>query len=726
MLEYCIQDVELTEKVYNALTAKMLKLGYSEFSCEIEHKIRSILDRQQRHGFWFAHLRGEDLRKFLRQRQADLAVEIRKLFPPLRTKVAEYPFRRTAAGIPFASYERHVQKYDDLTFTQKNGEEWYECYELQEFNLGSPKQRVDRLLALEWKPEKFTDKGFPKVDEDALVLFAAESGKPEVAALAEWLVLQGRASMLDTWFNNLGSDSRIHGRVLTCGASTRRMVHTNPNCVPLYSQALTRNGWKSCFDLKVGEDILAYDMATRTKKWTPLLNISAFPEAEIYSFGQKHAGKRFYCTKNHSWVVRDRDCKGYKNTEKLVEAQKLKHNRPVRINAPFENDVLESKYTLIQEKYEHDWVSEICKLSDPELHSMMQGFLLADGCRTGGKYWTFAQSEGPLLDAFLTCLYLISDTRISACQKRKLRGENQRMGYNVVQTSNTFMRTKDMSLRYEGIESVWCPTTRFGTWVMKQGDFITITGNTANIPSGAKAKYGKEVRSLWGVEPKSGLALVGVDAKSLETVGLCHYLNDPKATEVLVREKPNDIHTSNSRELSELISQEVSREWGAKTGFYAIIYGCYPKKMASILKCSLSLGKKAHKYIIQKVPGLQELIEDAQSEWDASSGRLRCIDGGFVICPSRSAALNYRIQSLGAVVMKLSAILLVEEARKANLKFNFVGNIHDEFQMEVPEDKATELGVLACECIAEAARRLAFRVPLGGDFKVGQSWHETH
>lgn len=743
MLAYCQQDVELTYRVYKALTKKMLGYNYSELSCTIEHKIRLIINAQEATGFYFDKARAIEFRDFLKQTQRELSEQIQKLFPAELKQAGRYPFRRTKDGRAVASYEKHRVKFpriehifidgqgNEVSPGTSGSQEYYDTYELEEFNIGSPKQRVEKLLSIGWEPTKYTKpskthpKGFPQVDEEALLAFAEKSGRKEVTAIAEWIVLQGRASMLDTWLNNLGDDSRIHGRVLTCGAGSRRMVHSKPNCVPLYSQALTRNGWKSYNELVIGEDILAYDMSTKTKKWTPLLEISSFPAAEVYSFGQQHSGKRFYCTKNHSWVVRGRDCKGYTNTEKLVEAQYLRHNRPVKINAPFDNDVKNSKFSLIQQKYDFDWINEICKLSDPELHSMMQGFLLADGCRHQDT-WMFAQAEGHLLDSFITLFYLISDTRISAVQKRKLRGPNQRMGYNVVATKSKYIRTKDMSLKYEGVEPVWCPTTKFGTWVMKQGDFISITGNTANIPSPHKAKYGYEVRSLWGVEPNQDLIEVGVDASGLENVCLLHYLNNPKATEVLNQKKPNDIHSLNSRTLTELLGFEVDREWGAKTSFYAFIFGAYPKKLASIVKGSIKDGELIQEVFYKNIPGLEKLINGVKSEFKSNAGRIRCIDGGYVWCPSESAALNYLIQPTGAIVMKLACILLYEEAKKINLWFRFLGNIHDEFQMETKTKDGDTLGKLAVSCIEESARQLGLRIPLTGEYRCGLNWAECH
>ena len=58
--------------------------------------------------------------------------------------------------------------------------------------------------------------------------------------------------------------------------------------------------------------------------------------------------------------------------------------------------------------------------------------------------------------------------------------------------------------------------------------------------------------------------------------------------------------------------------------------------------------------------------------------------------------------------------------------FNFVGNIHDEIQSEVIADKAEEFGKLAVSCIREAGNRFNLNCPLDGEYKVGDSWEQTH
>lgn len=223
---YCLQDARITRKVYIKLTERMTKLKFSELSCEIEHKIREVMDGQKDRGFYFDIWAAQALRDKLRELAVAYGEQIHTLFPPRLKEVARYKFRTLLDGRPTQHYERHKQKYPQINLI---GDE-YVCFDYVPFNIGSVPQRVEKLLSLGWEPREFTDKGNPKVDEDSLVEFANSSGILEVQAIADWLVATGRANMIDNWLNNVDrKHSVIRGYVDSCGASTRRMTHSAPN-----------------------------------------------------------------------------------------------------------------------------------------------------------------------------------------------------------------------------------------------------------------------------------------------------------------------------------------------------------------------------------------------------------------------------------------------------------------------------------------------------------------
>jgi hypothetical protein len=128
---------------------------------------------------------------------------------------SSYRFRKRADGEPYSSYLRHLEQYPKLTFNADETE--YTVWDWVEFNIGSPQQRLHKLLSLGFKPTKLTKGGNPSVDEDSLVDFAKASGIKEVQMIADWLVVNGRANMIGTWLNHVGPDSRIHGRCCLAG-----------------------------------------------------------------------------------------------------------------------------------------------------------------------------------------------------------------------------------------------------------------------------------------------------------------------------------------------------------------------------------------------------------------------------------------------------------------------------------------------------------------------------
>jgi DNA polymerase-1 len=225
MLEYCKQDVKVTKELYLRLTERMRQFKFTEKSCEIEHGIRDVINKQQAAGFFFDVPNAQKLRTDLLAKADALRDDIHKLFPRQLVEVNEYDYKTKKDGEPYESFFRHMKAYDRVVM---HGDK-YKVYNWRDFNISSPVQRIERLMSLGWKPEKFTPAGNPQVDEESLLAFYELKQMPEIKAIADYLVLSGRASMLGTWLNNVGPDSRIHGTVMTCGASTRRMTHSSPN-----------------------------------------------------------------------------------------------------------------------------------------------------------------------------------------------------------------------------------------------------------------------------------------------------------------------------------------------------------------------------------------------------------------------------------------------------------------------------------------------------------------
>jgi len=228
MIEYCQQDVSITCELYRRLSQKLVDLGYSEESALLEHKFRTVINDQERNGFKFNRTRANFLYLRLRSMEYETQATIRSFFKPKEVLKGEYAYREKANGEPFASYLRHCEESPKIVFNKDKTR--YRTFTLQEFNIGSPVQRLERLLDLGWKPKKKTKSGKNwAVDEESVVEFATSSGNKYVGLIADWLVYNGRANMIRTWLNELQEDSCIHGSVSSCGAGSRRCTHSAPN-----------------------------------------------------------------------------------------------------------------------------------------------------------------------------------------------------------------------------------------------------------------------------------------------------------------------------------------------------------------------------------------------------------------------------------------------------------------------------------------------------------------
>jgi DNA polymerase I-like protein with 3'-5' exonuclease and polymerase domains len=110
----------------------------------------------------------------------------------------------------------------------------------------------------------------------------------------------------------------------------------------------------------------------------------------------------------------------------------------------------------------------------------------------------------------------------------------------------------------------------------------------------------------------------------------------------------------------------------------------------------------------------------------SQKGRVQGIDGRQILVRSEHSSLNSLLQGAGAIVMKQALVLFDRKLKKIKMPYKFVANVHDEWQLEVPETFSDQVGRLGVESIEEAGQVLEMRCPLTGEYKVGNNWKETH
>ncbi len=313
-------------------------------------------------------------------------------------------------------------------------------------------------------------------------------------------------------------------------------------CMPLDTEILTRGGWKRYNEIAPGEDVLSY--ADGRSEWSKLKGIYFTPSCEIVELRSKsykilasrnhrHVVEDKY--RNH--VIKTTD--DLKTTNRIVIAAPFsgvskstltddeikliswivtdghirmssKHGLNACIVQSKPHTVLEiraelSKYftkeyladggciifnikaeslNKIREKIGFEYAGEL-KSHLPQIASqfdkrqaeiMMRVFLSAEGWKNKSGNYVFSQSHKNqgVIDAF----HIVS----ALCGERCSIGKYNKAGV-LQQTimSRKVATVADMKIQSAGFMPAWCPVVENGTWVCRQGNQISITGNCEAI-----------------------------------------------------------------------------------------------------------------------------------------------------------------------------------------------------------------------------------------------------
>lgn len=255
----------------------------------------------------------------------------------------------------------------------------------------------------------------------------------------------------------------------------------------------------------------------------------------------------------------------------------------------------------------------------------------------------------------------------------------------------------------------------------------TNTGRNAHSrPNLGQTSSDPRCRELFG--PGNGMRQVGADASGLELRMLGHYLAEFDGgafADVVVN---GDIHQQNADRVG------CSRK-EVKTLTYAFIYGASDKKIGTSLDKSLgdeeakALGKKIRAKFLKAIPGLNELLKDVASQ--SASDVLVGLDGRPIkLQGKKHAALNYLLQSAGAIVCKRWNVIAFNQTQKLGwtwgIDYQWLGWIHDEIQLAVQPHLVNDAKFQLEWSIVQAGEYYNLRVPLVSEAKEGSTWADCH
>jgi len=242
--------------------------------------------------------------------------------------------------------------------------------------------------------------------------------------------------------------------------------------------------------------------------------------------------------------------------------------------------------------------------------------------------------------------------------------------------------------------------------------------NLAQVPS-TRVPYGADCRRLFRAD--DGKVLVGSDVSGLELRALAHFLHSLDGGEYTKAVVDGDIHTYNQK-LAGLDTRDQ-----AKTFIYALIYSAGHKKLGEVAGGSEARGKELKSRFLKELPALDKLIKAVTSK-ATDKGYLLGLDKRKLRVRSPHSSLNLLIQSAGALLCKQWLIEIDNELKRRKLhgKCRQVAWVHDEVQFECEEELGDVFGEIAVGAIRSAGDYFNFRCPLAAEYRVGQTWAETH
>ena len=171
-----------------------------------------------------------------------------------------------------------------------------------------------------------------------------------------------------------------------------------------------------------------------------------------------------------------------------------------------------------------------------------------------------------------------------------------------------------------------------------------------------------------------------------------------------------------------LHSRDISKRF-----IYAFIYGAGINKLAEVTSLGKGEVTKVKGRFLKENDGLRKLIGLVKDTAE-TRGYLLGLDRRKLSIRSPHRALNVLLQSSGALCSKQWLIEFDKkiEAQGLRDRVQQVAWIHDEIQIETDKELAEEVGQLAVSSIEDAGKAFDLRVPITGEYRIGQTWATTH
>lgn len=260
MEDYCKQDVRVTCDVFKKVQQELR--GFSKISIDLEMRSQYLLSIQHWNGFDFDMEGAIALKSKMMAEYFPLIQKLQDAFPPRKVLVGTYQARRKKDGsLTGKSAEIILKPNVEKTDTP----DLYNVYEYKEFMIDSPSEIRERMKPY-WHPviwNKPTKDGSvtPKVCDENLETVGDDA--PEaIKDIVRCKILKSRSTLVQSFIDACWKDNRVHGDVISVGASSNRMAHRNPNLGNIPSpKSLYGEECRALFKVPEGKVLVGCDLA---------------------------------------------------------------------------------------------------------------------------------------------------------------------------------------------------------------------------------------------------------------------------------------------------------------------------------------------------------------------------------------------------------------------------------------------------------------------------------
>ena len=144
MIDYCIQDVRVTEAVYEMYKKFIFSPEWAD-SMKLEHQMVLVNEDMSANGFLFNTKRANELLASIKTKMSELEDKFQKVWPPELQEVNRIQFRQKLDGSLFKNVAEAKVRYPK---TVQEGSELV-CYDYVSFNPGSPDRDWETYLRVQ-------------------------------------------------------------------------------------------------------------------------------------------------------------------------------------------------------------------------------------------------------------------------------------------------------------------------------------------------------------------------------------------------------------------------------------------------------------------------------------------------------------------------------------------------------------------------------------------------